>query len=100
MPFRITFPRPLRLNFQVGLSEFHHRDGLDISMPLFSMVTFTPEQRRVPATERKYLVTFRGTKSARSDAVRNHLPRIHNGKQVLLLESVAQHTPEMRWSPK
>jgi hypothetical protein len=49
-------------------------------MPLFSMVEFTPEQRRVPASERKYLLTFRGTKSARSDAIRNHLPRIHNGK--------------------
>ncbi|EGD76928.1 hypothetical protein PTSG_07269 [Salpingoeca rosetta] len=70
---------------KVGLSEFHHRDGLDVSMPLFSMVTFTPEQRRVPPANRKYLVTFRGTKSARSDAMRNHLPKLHNGRDIVLV---------------
>lgn len=28
---------------KVGLSDFHHRDGLDVSLPLFSMVEFTAE---------------------------------------------------------
>jgi hypothetical protein len=67
----------------VGLSEFHQRHEYDISMPLFSMVEFTPEQRYFPTRERKYLLGFRGTRSARSDAMRNHLPKLHNGRKML-----------------
>ena len=70
---------------KVGLSEFHFRKQLDVSMPLFAMVEFTAEQRHVAAADRSYLLTFRGTRSARSDAMRNQLPKLHNGKDIILL---------------
>ncbi|EGD79554.1 hypothetical protein PTSG_10121, partial [Salpingoeca rosetta] len=69
-------------------SEFHHRDGLDVSMPLFSMVTFihTGVRTRSARTNRNILVTFRGTtKSARSDVMRNHLPKLHNRRDIVLV---------------
>ncbi|EGD74098.1 hypothetical protein PTSG_12361 [Salpingoeca rosetta] len=74
---------------KVGLSEFHHRDGLDVSMPLFSMVTFIhsnrssdafrPHKQEIP----RHLQT--PTKSARSDAMRNHLPKLHNRRDIVLV---------------
>lgn len=70
---------------KVGLSDFHHRDGLDVSMPLFSMVSFSAEERRLSVDQRKFLLTFRGTRSARSDAIRNQLPKLHNGEDIVLL---------------
>ena len=63
-----SLPPLLLLLLQVGLSEFHHRDGLDVSMPLFSMVTFTDEQRRVPIADRKFLVTFRWVRTGLFEA--------------------------------
>ncbi|EGD76643.1 hypothetical protein PTSG_07754 [Salpingoeca rosetta] len=77
---------------------FHHRDGLDVSMPLFSMVTFihTGAVTRSAHTNRKYLVTFRGTtKSARSDAMRNHLPKLHNGREWAVRAKVG-HDPSCK----
>jgi hypothetical protein len=68
-----------------GLSEFHLRSGHDISMPLFGMVEFSEAQRRLPPAARKFLLTFRGTRSERSDAMRNELYRIHNGEDIVLL---------------
>ncbi len=68
-----------------GLSEFHLRKGLDISLPLFGMVEFTAEQRHTPPGSRRFLLTFRGTRSERSDAMRNELYRIHNGEDIVLL---------------
>ena len=68
-----------------GLSEFHLRKQHDISMPLFGMVEFSNEQRRSPPENRRFLLTFRGTRSERSDAMRNELYRIHNGKDIVLL---------------
>ena len=70
---------------KAGLSEFHFRRRKDVSMPLFGMVDFLPGQRRVPPAKRPFLLTFRGTRSARSDAMRNQLKYIHNGKDILLL---------------
>lgn len=70
---------------KVGLSEFHYRRGVDVSMPLFGMVDFKPTERRAPIEDRKFLLTFRGTRSARSDAMRNELYRIDNDKDIVLL---------------
>eukprot|EP00050_Salpingoeca_kvevrii_P008731 m.304754 g.304754 ORF g.304754 m.304754 type:complete len:826 (-) comp17278_c0_seq1:63-2540(-) len=70
---------------KVGLSSFHHRREHDISMPLFSMVEFSGSERRKPVEDRPYLLSFRGTRSARSDAMRNQLPKMHDGKDILLL---------------
>lgn len=41
-------------------------------------------QRHRPASERKYLLTFRGTRSPKSDAMRIFLPTLHNGRDIVL----------------
>ena len=69
---------------KAGLSSFHYRPGHDISMPLFGMVDFSETQRRVPPSERPYLLTFRGTRSPGSDGMRRLLPRLHNGRDIVL----------------
>lgn len=81
MPFDVEYAMVAK----AGLSEFHYRPGLDVAMPLFGMVEFTEEQRRTPPSERKFLLTFRGTRSERSDAMRNELYRIHNGEDIVML---------------
>ena len=70
---------------KAGLSEYHLREKHDISMPLFGMVEFPQEARRVPPDNRDYLLTFRGTRSERSDAMRKELRRIHNDYDILML---------------
>lgn len=60
------------------------------------MVTFTDEQRRVGPTERPYLLSFRGTRSPKSDAMRNHLPALHNGKDILLLLACRWFDPDAK----
>eukprot|EP00042_Codosiga_hollandica_P054695 m.747136 g.747136 ORF g.747136 m.747136 type:complete len:368 (+) comp58961_c0_seq15:320-1423(+) len=81
MPYNIG----LAIGAKSGLSEFHFRSGLDISMPLFGMVEFSAQQRQTPPHKRRFLLTFRGTRSERSDAMRNELHRIHNGADIVLL---------------
>lgn len=68
---------------KVGLSTFHHRSGLDIAMPLFAMVEFNSSVRRIPSSDRKLLLSFRGTRSPKSDQTRKHLWKIHNGVDVI-----------------
>ncbi|EGD79674.1 hypothetical protein PTSG_10659 [Salpingoeca rosetta] len=60
---------------EVGLSEFHHRDGLDVSMSLFSIVTFISHRSNDAST----------IESARSDAMRNHPPPQASQRQVWTL---------------
>jgi hypothetical protein len=67
----------------VGLSTFHYRKGLDIAMPLFAMVEFNSSVRKIPASARKLLLSFRGTRSPRSDQTRRHLWKLHNGVDVI-----------------
>ena len=81
MPFEIGYA----IAAKSGLSEFHLRAGLDVSIPLFGMVEFSAIERHVPPTERPYLLTFRGTRSERSDSTRNELYRIHNDADIILL---------------
>lgn len=81
----ISFYADYAIVAKVGLSDFHHRTGLDVSMPLFSMVEFSASDRRRPISQRHFLLTFRGTRSQRSDAMRNHLPQLHNGKDIILV---------------
>ncbi|EGD72571.1 hypothetical protein PTSG_12156, partial [Salpingoeca rosetta] len=66
----------------------------DLFLPRHSMqLAIHPHRRfsrkcatRSAHTNRQYLVTFRGTtKSARSDAMRNHLPKLHNGRGIVLV---------------
>ena len=68
----------------VGLSTFHHRPKVDVSMPLFAMVEYSKEQRRRAPNDRKYLLTFRGTRSKGSDQMRRQLWKIHNGVDVVV----------------
>ncbi|EGD79672.1 hypothetical protein PTSG_10521, partial [Salpingoeca rosetta] len=65
--------------------EFHDRDGLGVSMSLFSMVTFIHSHRSSDA--------FRPHKQEHPplpsllalDAMRNHLPKLHNGRGIVLV---------------
>lgn len=68
----------------VGTSRFHYRPGHDVSLPLFSMVEFSSKQRAVPAALRRHLLTFRGTRSSRSDQTRKHVWRLHNGDDIIM----------------
>ncbi|EGD78401.1 hypothetical protein PTSG_09096 [Salpingoeca rosetta] len=69
--------------------EFHHRGGLHVSMSLFFMVTFihTGAATRSARTNRKYLVTFRWAlpRLLVLDAMCNHLPKLHNGRDIVLV---------------
>mmetsp|Transcript_821 Transcript_821/g.2728 ORF Transcript_821/g.2728 Transcript_821/m.2728 type:complete len:953 (-) Transcript_821:2162-5020(-) len=67
----------------VGLSTFHYRQGLDVAMPLFAMVEFNASTRMIPAEKRRVLLSFRGTRSPRSDQTRRHLWKIHNGVDII-----------------
>jgi hypothetical protein len=69
----------------VGFSTFHHRAKVDVSLPLFAMVEYSPTQRHRPAAERDHLLTFRGTRSNGSDQMRRHLWKIHNNADVLVV---------------
>ncbi|EGD75349.1 hypothetical protein PTSG_06425 [Salpingoeca rosetta] len=55
--------------------EFHHCDGLDVSIPLFSMVTFIHSHRSSDAAPSVLAL----------DAMRNHLPKLHNGRDIVLV---------------
>ncbi|EGD77631.1 hypothetical protein PTSG_08725 [Salpingoeca rosetta] len=76
---------------KVGLSEFHHRDGLGVSMPLFSMVTcihshrssdaFRPHKQEIP----RHLQVWVPPSLLVLDAMCNHLPRLHNGRDIVLV---------------
>ncbi|EGD81177.1 hypothetical protein PTSG_11217 [Salpingoeca rosetta] len=72
---------------KVGLSEFHHRNGLGVSMPLFSMVTFIhshrsdafrPHKQKVPRHLQRHQPSLLVL-----GAMCNHLPKLHNGRGIV-----------------
>lgn len=80
MPFAVGFASIA----SVGLSTFHHRKGLDVAMPLFAMVEFNESVRAIPISNRPVLLSFRGTRSPKSDHTRKHVWKLHNGKDVIV----------------
>eukprot|EP00041_Stephanoeca_diplocostata_P023845 m.593869 g.593869 ORF g.593869 m.593869 type:complete len:321 (+) comp22397_c0_seq3:204-1166(+) len=68
----------------IPVSRFLCLDDEQVAMPLFAMVEFNHTVRAVAADARPVLLSFRGTRSPRSDQTRKHLWKLHNGKDIIV----------------
>ncbi|EGD75354.1 hypothetical protein PTSG_06430 [Salpingoeca rosetta] len=69
---------------EVEWCEFHHCDSLDVSIPLFSMVTFIHSNRSSDAFH-PHKQVWALPRLLALDAMRNHLPKLHNGRDIVLV---------------
>jgi hypothetical protein len=77
----------LAIGVKTGLSDFHHRPGFDLSIPLFGMMPFERSDRLVPPHERARQLVFKGTRSQDMFALRKTMLRLHNGVDFVLVSA-------------